>query len=99
MRIVNTEERIAKFPKDRIAFMSSTTCANRDMKIFKAYRTNQISLAMACRFMAENNNLSWVSREQFLTEYNVTGWGYTTTEEDEDAIEKYQEEHGGKESE
>lgn len=79
----NDPERIAKFPNDRIAFMSSTTCANRDMKIFKAYRTNQISLAMACRFMAENNNLSWVSREQFLNEMSICGWGYNNIDETE----------------
>ena len=83
MRVVNTDERLAKYPKDRIAFMSSTTCANRDMKIFKAYRTNQISLAMACRFMAENNNLSWVSREQFLNEMSICGWGYNNMDETE----------------
>lgn len=95
MRIVNTEERVAKFPRDRIAFLPNSQAASRDKLVFASYRKGQISIAAACQYMAANNGLVWVSREQFLTEYNVTGWGYTTTEEDEDAIEKYQEEHGG----
>lgn len=99
MRIVNTEERIAKFPKDRVAFLPNSQAASRDKAVFSAYRNGQISIAAACQYIAANNGLVWITREQFLTEYNVTGWGYTTTEEDEDAIEKYQEEHGGDKSE
>ena len=95
MRIVNTEERIAKYPKDRIAFLPNSQAASRDKTVFSAYRNGQISIAVACQDMAANNGLVWVSREQFLTEYNLIGWGYTTTPEDEDAIVKYQEDHGG----
>lgn len=99
MRIVNTEERVAKFPRDRIAFLPNSAAASRDKLVFASYRKGQISIAAACQYIAENNGLVWVSREQFLTEYNITGWGYTTTAEDEDAIEKYQEVHGGDKSE
>lgn len=83
----NPPERVAKFPDDRIAFLSSSTCANQDMKIFRAYRHNQISLAMACRFMAENNNLPWVSREQFLNEMVICGWGYNNVDEEKYSLE------------
>ena len=95
MRIVNTEERVAKFPKDRIAFLPNSAAASSDKTVFASYRKGQISIAAACEHIAANNGLVWVTREQFLTEYNITGWGYTTTEEDEDAIEKYQGVHGG----
>lgn len=97
MRIVNTEERVAKFPRDRIAFLPNSAAASSDKTVFASYRKGQISIAAACQYIAENNGLVWVTREQFLTEYNLIGWGYTATEEDEDAIEKYQEEHGGNE--
>lgn len=97
MRIVNTDARVAKFPKDRVAFLPNSAAASSDKTVFASYRKGQISIAAACEHIAANNGLVWVSREQFLTEYNLIGWGYTSTPEDEDAIEKYQEEHGGNE--
>lgn len=99
MRQVNTKERVLRFPPDRIAFLPNSQAATKDKVVFSEYRNGVITIALACSRIAENNGLPWVSREQFLTEYNMTGWGYTTTEEDEDAIEKYQEVHGGDKSE
>jgi len=93
MRQKNTQERILMFPPDRIAFLPNSQAATRDKAVFSEYRNGVITIALACSRIAENNGLPWVSREQFLNEYNITGWGYAQTEEDIEAINSYAMRH------
>lgn len=93
----NSAKRIAKFPPDRIAFLPTNTAAVGDKAVFAAYKQHKISIAMACRTVAENNNLPWVSREQFLNEFDICGWSHTMTEEEQETLEEYGARYGGAE--
>lgn len=89
VRVKNTEDRIKKFPPDRIPFLPTAASAESDKEVFRKYKQGQISIALACRAIAENNGLPWVGREQFLNEYNLIGWAYTPSFEEEQELIQY----------
>lgn len=95
MRIKNSIERIKKYPIDRVAFVHSESTAADDKETFRLYKQGQISLALACLRMAENNGLPFVTREQFLNEYEIIGWNYYLTDEDQAMIDGYARARGG----
>ena len=99
MRIVNTEERIAKFPKDRVAFLPNSQAAAKDKAVFSAYRNGQISIAAACQYLATNNGLVFLCGRVAPSRHVVLGEELLPAYPDEAAIEKYQEVHGGDKSE
>lgn len=93
MRKINNEERIAKFPKDRIPFLPSANAVHNDKFVFQKYKEKRIGLGLACRMMAENNGLAWVTIEQFLNEYDICGWNHAMTEEEEETRAQYERDH------
>ena len=69
------EGRGGRFPSDRIPFLKGNErVANEDRHVFVLYKHGEISLAMACFRIANNNYLDNVTREQFLNEYKICGY-------------------------
>lgn len=63
-----------RFPSDRIPFLSDDKAASEDRKAFSAFNSGTLLINGLCRKLAENNNLPFVTAEQALNEYKITGW-------------------------
>lgn len=72
--LIAQKVRAAKYPKDRICFLSSEAAAIADQKTFKEFQSGMITLRAACIKIAETNHLEEVTEEQFMNECLLLGY-------------------------
>lgn len=75
-------KRRARFPKDRIPFLSFASTIEADRATFRAYEDGKISILRACSNIANSNCLDEVTEEQFLK--TCEGLGYVKGLDDGD---------------
>lgn len=67
-------ERMSKFPRNRIAFLSSSRAVQEDVKNFRLWTKGMMNLEELCIATARSNRLPRVTVEQMVTELKETGW-------------------------